>query len=98
MLVFYTDTIMNMTFHSSGRAKYGRSSFKQTGKNKKKGKIIQGISSRVVDYYDITGKSGTLFVFAVKGRVDAGKILPGDQTDIQTFKACSNVLSIKIKF
>lgn len=98
MLVDYSDTSRTLTIHSNGRTLFGLSGgYKQMG-NIKNGKIIRTLTTNSYGVYDIRGEEGVLYAFAVKGEVYARSILPGNQNNTETYKACSNVLVQNVKF
>jgi hypothetical protein len=97
ILVNYSDTSRNVTLHSSGNVLFSANGYKQTGQNKS-GSIKKYINSMMGGVYNLDGMKGTLYAFAVKGSVNPGSILPGNQKDGKTFNACSNVLNIPISF
>jgi len=97
IVVFYCDRDISMVLHSSGRAKMGRYHYDDYGNNKK-GKIIQKLCLFMEKMFDIRGKKGTVYLFAVKGTVNPSNIVPGQQADIKTFKAASNVIISEFVF
>lgn len=96
-LIFYSDKNRNTVFHSTGRGKVGKYPYEDYGNNVK-GKIKQKVELILGKIYNIKGKKGTVYLFAVKGTVNPLETLPGQQTDTNTFKACSNVLITEVTF
>ncbi|MBU3947609.1 MAG: hypothetical protein KJ882_02730 [Proteobacteria bacterium] len=68
--------------------------------------IIKGVPTIIVPYGEsktiklknMGGSKGTLYVFAVKGKVNPYSMMPGEQKDNTTYNTSSNVLNIDFAF
>jgi hypothetical protein len=97
ILVGYSDPERNLNLNlPGGTALFGIQGYKLSGE--KTGRIEFSLTGKVFNGYDVRGKAGTAYVFAVPGTVNPQSLLPGDQTDPETYQANSNVLEKGFKF
>ena len=93
MLYGYFDPDTNLTFHlPSGTVLLGIQGGKVT--SAAQGSIHFSLNGKVWNGYDFFGESGDAYLFSVPGSVNPRSSLPGDQSDINTFQANSNVVKI----
>ncbi len=95
ILFGYFDPDSNLNLHlPSGTALFGTRGCEITGTDN--GKIKFALTGKVFNGYSVFGEKGTAFVFAVPGNVNPRSTLPGDQSDLETFLANSNVLETEL--
>jgi hypothetical protein len=97
LLIGYSDVERNLNLHlPEGTALFGIQGYKLSGE--KTGSIEFSLTGKVFNGYNVSGKKGTAYVFAVPGTVNPRSTLPGDQTDPETYQANSNVLEKGFSF
>jgi len=97
VLVGYSDVKRNLNLHlPGGTVLFGTQGYKLSGE--KTGSIEFSLTGKVFNGYNVSGKKGTAYVFAVPGTVNPRSTLPGDQTDPETYQANSNVIEKDFKF
>jgi hypothetical protein len=97
LLIGYSDPKKNLNLNlPGGTALFGLRGYELSGG--KMGSIEFSLTGRVFNGYDVRGKEGTAYIFAVPGTVNPQSTLPGDQTDPETYQASSNVLEKGFKF
>ncbi len=91
LLIGYSDMEKNLNLHlPEGTVLFGTQAYKLSGE--KTGSVEFSLTGKVFNGYNVSGKKGTAYVFAVPGTVNPRSTLPGDQTDPETYQANSNVL------
>jgi hypothetical protein len=97
LLIGYSDPKRNLNLNlPGGTALFGIQGYKLSGE--KTGSIEFSLTGKVFNGYNVSGKKGTAYVFAVPGTVNPRSTLPGDQTDPETYQANSNVVETDFKF
>lgn len=91
LLITYLDSESNLTMNlPGGMGLFGANGYELSGDET--GAIEFWLTAKVFNGYDVTGKKGTVYFFAVPGTVNSRSSLPADQTDPNTYQASSNVL------
>jgi len=97
LLVGYLGAESNLNIHlPSGTVLFGSSGYRLAGEET--GSIEFSLSGKSFNGYNVSGEKGTVYVFAVPGTVNPRSTLPGDQQDIETYQANSNVLTKEFRF
>ncbi len=97
MLVAYFDAEKHLlVLPATGDVLFGLSGYTLSGD--KTGTIKFSLADQTYSVYSLQGKRGTAYVFCVPGKVNPRSALPGDQADIKTFQANSNVLTQEFSF
>lgn len=97
VVVIYVDAEKNFLLTDEGKVLFGFSSGLTITGTAASGTLSYKFSTSVNGVYRLRGK-GTLFLFAVKGKVRSNSVLPGDQKDITAYQAVSNVVSLPYEF
>ena len=97
LLVGYLDQDADLTIDlPGGTVLFGISGYELTGDES--GSLQFSLNARVFNGYDVADAQGTVYVFAVPGEVHPQGTLPGDQTDVTTYQANSNILVDEFDF
>ncbi len=96
-LVVYITQDSCFTIHSGGCVLFGFTGH-DTAMADTGGTLDYNVTTYVWNQYNLSGMSGDLYVFAVKGGINMYYLMPLEQTDPDQFRTSSNVGKISFSF